>query len=330
MLSGKFKVSVVICTYNNSSVLDRTLDRLARQYCRDRSWEVLVVDNNCTDDTQLVVERHKNAKRIGQLSVVRERQQGLTPARQRGVRETAGEWLALVDDDCLLDESWLANAIAFADAHPRCGAFGGVVRPYWENGAEPLPKAVGWTLACQDHGLEACRIWGLVGAGIVLRRAALDQTGWIETPFLADRIGRRLVSGGDTEISLRISACGWDLWYTPDCVIDHIIPAFRTTPSYLKRLAFGLGISQVLVDALVWERGFASCVGQYVRSALRQTLHAAHAVILDRISGRDRRPSFINLYFALGIWAGIGRLACNRSLVGAISRSSRQVSTSNL
>ncbi len=327
-MSGTCKVSVVVCTYNNASVLDRTLDRLARQDCHDRSWEVLVVDNNCTDDTRVVVERHRNAKQIGRLSVVSEHQQGLTPARRRGVREAAGEWLAFVDDDCLLDESWLTNAIAFADAHPRCGAFGGVVRPCWENGAEPLPDAVGWTLACQDHGFDACRIWGLVGAGIVLRRAALEQTGWIEAPLLADRIGRRLVSGGDTEISLRIAACGWDLWYTPDCVIDHVIPAVRTTPGYLKRLAFGLGISQVLVDALVWERGFASCVAKCARSALSQTLYALPAAIRDWIGGRDRRPSFINLYFAVGNWAGIGRLACNRSLVGAIVRPSRQASTS--
>jgi glycosyltransferase involved in cell wall biosynthesis len=330
MLSENVKVSIVVCTYNNSSVLDRVLERLAHQYCPEGSaWEVLVVDNNCTDETQQVVERHKKANRIRRLRVVSERQQGLTSARQRGVNETAGEWLAFVDDDCLVAESWLANAMRFADGHPRCGALGGLVRPYWESGAEPLPDAVGWALACQDRGRDSCRIWSLVGAGLILRRAALKETGWIQTPFLADRIGQRLVSGGDAEISLRISACGWDLWYTPDCVIDHVIPARRTSPGYLKRLAFGLGISQVLVDALVYKKGWVSCVGRGALSALGRTRHVMEAVFRDRVRGRDRRPSSINLYFALGNWAGIGRLAFNRSLVGAVSRSPRQASTSN-
>jgi hypothetical protein len=218
----------------------------------------------------------------------------------------------------------------FADGHPRCGALGGLVRPYWESGAKPLPSSVGWTIACQDHGANPCRIGSLVGAGLVLRRAALEETGWTQTPFLADRTGRRLVSGGDAEISLRISACGWDLWYTPDCTIDHVIPARRTSAGYLKRLSFGLGISQVFVSALVWERGWATYTRRSVVAALNRTRHAVEAMIRDRIRGRDRRPSSINLYFALGNWAGIGRLAFNRSLVGAVCRSSRQALTSRV
>jgi GT2 family glycosyltransferase len=330
MLSDNTTISIIICTHNNSSVLDRVLDCVARQHCPEGlAWEVLVVDNNCMDETQQVVERHRSTSLLGRLRVVSERRQGLTTARQRGVRETAGEWLAFVDDDCLLAESWLANAMRFANGHPRCGALGGIVKPCWESGADPLPDAVGWTLACQEHGANACKIWSLVGAGLIIRRAALEETGWIQTPLLADRIGQRLVSGGDTEIGIRILACGWELWYTPDCVIDHLIPARRTSPGYQKRLAFGLGISQVLVDALVWEKGLASCVVQCALSACSHTLHATRQMIRDRLRGRDRRPSSINLQFALGNWVGIGRLPFNRSLVGAVSRSPHQPSTSN-
>ncbi|UCI10743.1 glycosyltransferase [Mesorhizobium sp. B1-1-8] len=321
MLREKIKISVVICTYNNSSLLDRTLECLSCQKNPGVPWEVLVVDNNCTDDTLLVANRHKTSNKIERLRIVSEARQGLTPARQRGVNETEGEWLAFVDDDCLLDQSWLINAICFADAHPSCGALGGIVRPKWEGGAEALPDSVGWALACQDHGSTACEIWGLVGAGIVLRRSALEQTGWTKRPLLADRIGNKLVSGGDTEISLRLLACGWEVWYTPQCVIDHIIPARRTSRSYLKRLSFGLGISQVLVDALTFENGFSACLAKSAKSALRQTVRALKDVIRDRMNGSDRRPSLIGLHFALGNWAGIGRLAFRRSLVGAVTRS---------
>jgi glycosyltransferase involved in cell wall biosynthesis len=323
MLRDDITISIIICTHNNSSSLHRVLDGLARQHCPEGlTWEVLVVDNNCVDETQLVVEWYRSVSLQGRLRCVSELQQGLTPARQRGVKETAGQWLAFVDDDCLLAESWLANAMRFAADHPSCGALGGVVRPRWESGSRALPDAVSWTLACQDYGPHPRRTSSLVGAGLIVRRAALEETGWIQTPLLADRIGPRLVSGGDTEIGIRISASGWDLWYTPDCIIDHLIPARRTSPSYLNRLAFGLGVSQVLVDSLVWKKGLGSCVARCALSASVQTLRAIKAVIRDRIRGRDRRPSSINLYFALGNWAGIGRLAVNRSLIGAVSRSS--------
>jgi glycosyltransferase involved in cell wall biosynthesis len=121
MSCDNVKVSILVCTHYNSSVLDRVLDRLAQQYCPEGSaWEVLVVDNNCTDETQQVVERHKNADRIRRLRVVSERRQGRTPARQRGVKETAGEWPAFIDDECLLAECWLVNAM-------RCGALGSLL-----------------------------------------------------------------------------------------------------------------------------------------------------------------------------------------------------------
>ena len=90
------------------------------------TWSVLVVDNNCTDHTQAVVEKYLRANSIS-LNVVSERQQGLTPARLRGVKNTSGEWIAFVDDDCLLAENWVEQAARFATQHPNCAAFGGKI-----------------------------------------------------------------------------------------------------------------------------------------------------------------------------------------------------------
>ena len=61
----------------------------------------------------------------------------------------------------------------------------------------------------------------LVGAGMVVRRAAPAECGWVERPLLADRIDKRLVSGGDVEIAQRIRGAGYPLWFTLSryCVI---------------------------------------------------------------------------------------------------------------
>src|SRR5689334_3328779 len=96
-------IDLIICTYNNSVLLDRTLGAIANLHVRsDVTWKVLVVDNNCTDDTQAVVGEHIRSGKIPHLAIVSEPRQGLTQARRRGVQHTAGDWIAFVDDDCLL------------------------------------------------------------------------------------------------------------------------------------------------------------------------------------------------------------------------------------
>lgn len=133
-------IDLVVCTYDNAALLDRTLAALARQrVSADVRWQVLVVDNNCTDATPEVVERHRRSGAIPLRSVCEPRQ-GLTPARLCGVRNTAGEWIAFVDDDCLLAEDWVEQATRFAAGHPACGAFGGQVILDWETDPPPYVR----------------------------------------------------------------------------------------------------------------------------------------------------------------------------------------------
>ena len=58
-MKRQVSIDVVICTYNNAALLDATLDRIARQRVPEGvDWQVLVVNNNCTDETPLVLEKH--------------------------------------------------------------------------------------------------------------------------------------------------------------------------------------------------------------------------------------------------------------------------------
>src|SRR5262245_28397298 len=131
-MASATSIDLIVCTYDNAALLDRTLAALGRQRVSSGvTWQVLVVDNNCTDRTPEVVAEHSRAGGVP-LRMVREPRQGLTPARLCGVRNTAGEWIAFVDDDCLLAEDWVEEAARFAALHPACGAFGGQVVLEWE------------------------------------------------------------------------------------------------------------------------------------------------------------------------------------------------------
>jgi glycosyltransferase involved in cell wall biosynthesis len=243
-------LDLVICTYDNARLLDGTLASIRAQKDVAPLGEVVVVDNNCTDDTREVVARHVRETAVP-IRVVAEPRQGLTPARLRGVQSTSAPWIAFVDDDCLLADDWVEQAARFAAAHPECGAFGGEVTLEWEVPPAPFVLKHRYAWAGKQHGAVARRRPWLAGIGMVVRREALARSGWIGEQFLDDRIGRRLVSGGDMEISLRLGAAH-ELWYNPACRLRHVIPAHRMTRDYLQRMQLGLGASRHNAEALRW------------------------------------------------------------------------------
>jgi glycosyltransferase involved in cell wall biosynthesis len=280
-------LDVVICTYNNAAMLDGVLSTLACQKPARASWSCLVVDNNCTGDTRNVVRRHMTSGAVPGLRTVREPEQGLTPARLRGVRHSTAQWMAFVDDDCFLRPDWIAQAIAFVETHPGIGAFGGRVVLDWEVEPPRYVRAYGYSFAEQDHGDSPCQVGFLAGAGLVVNRTALAACGWIDNPLLADRTGRKLLSGGDVEIVLRIGGAGYELWYVPECELRHRIPVGRISPPYLRAINRSLGVSQAMADVLIAE---GSLPGWFFRSAFAAAKQIPDFVRLTLGALRGSRP----------------------------------------
>lgn len=319
-------LDLIVCTYDNAALLERTLAAIAAQEAPDDvAWRVTVVDNNCTDDTPGVVARHAAAFPVP-LERIAEGRQGLHHARARGVRHTDGDWIAFVDDDCLLAPDWVAAAARFARERPDCGGFGGaVVLDFFEAPAPAYARNRPWAYAGKGHGDQPHRRATLAGIGMVLRRDALLETGWLENPLLEDRTGSVLVSGGDVEMSLRVGA-RHPLWHNPACRVRHLIPARRLTRPYVRRIARGLGASRHHALALQW-RGTAARWRLYsalygVGMGLAALGEAAREV------ARDGRGADIPAAFApaRGWVAAMGDLARmaperRRALLGAVSAS---------
>jgi len=318
------ELDIVICTHNNAALLDRTLQALATQRTSgDTKWRVLVVDNRCTDDTAEVVERHVLAGGIPNLRRLEEAQLGLTPARVRGVRETSAPWIAYVDDDCLLHPDWVEEAAGFLRDHPGCGALGGQVVLDWEEEPPGFFHDFEWAYAAQYGGETAREVGCLAGAGMIVSRRALEKSGWLKKQWMSDRVGKKLVSGGDVEMALRVRGAGFPLWYHPGCKLRHVIPARRISPDYLNAMNAGLGVSQTFADAMTWPRGFASWRSNAFKEATRgvgELMLPAAKALLGR---RSKRGVLASFYFARGRWAGIFalmRFEGRRQLLGCAKR----------
>lgn len=303
------ELDIVICTYDNPVLLDLALTALADQKGAGDGWNVTVVDNNSDVETRDVVSRHALQGRIPGLRRIEESTQGLTPARLRGVRSTSARWIAFVDDDCVLDERWVERALAFASAHSDCGGFGGRVTPEFASHSSSIPRRYGWVFAEQAAGDEPVTVGCLVGAGMVLNRTSLEKSGWTDRPFFADRVGQRLVSGGDVEMALRVAATGRPLWYEPRCSLRHLIPKHRTEPRYLARMACGIGVSFSLAQALIAPQAPRPWLSEGARDLMRSTLRL-RALARKLFEGSDGRlDALLSSSYELGRWLGFVRVA---------------------
>ncbi len=236
-------ITVAICTWNRAALLDQTLTRLRDlRIPPGLSWELLVVENNCTDSTADVLARHAT---LLPLRTLHEPHQGHSHARNRAVAEARGELLLWTDDDVLAHPDWLAEHAKAAQHFPAALFFGGPVRPWFE---KPPPRWIERSLA----KLGYC--WALIDHGPEVRPLRRDEYGYgANLAFRTDvlrrfpfdpaygRVGKQLSSGDETRVIDLIRAQGGTgVWVGP-AAVDHFLPADRMNPRYVAEITYWAG-----------------------------------------------------------------------------------------
>ncbi len=241
------KITVIVCTYNRCRSLAITLESVARSVLPDLvEWDILVVDNNSTDETREVVEEwsRRYPRRVRYMF---EAQQGISHARNAGIREAWGEILAFIDDDETAEANWLQNLTANLHTGEWIGA-GGPVMPVWVHQrpswlAVDSPFTLGplsaWTADLQREQLTLPP----VGANMAFRREAFERFGDFRTDL--GRVGELLLHGEDTEFGRRLMAAGQKLRYEPSAVTHHPAEGGRLHKEYFLRWWFNKGRSDV-------------------------------------------------------------------------------------
>ncbi len=242
-------LTVAIPTYNGAKRLPVLLDRLCQQINQDGiGWEILVVDNNSTDNTAEVIQQYQaDWSYPFALRYTFEPKQGAAFARIRAVKEANAELVGFLDDDNLPTANWLTAAVQFAVAYPQAGAFSGPIHGEYE-----VPPPEGFDkikayLAIRDHGSQPCRfapekLQLPPAASLVVRRQA-----WLDSipaePRLIGRTNTSLLGGEDYEVLLYLYKNNWEIWYNPKMQTYHQIPHQRFERDYLLMLAKGCGLA---------------------------------------------------------------------------------------
>ena len=130
-------ITIIICTYNREKYIRPLLNSIAKNNYPTTDYEIVLVDNNCTDNTRGVCEQFAAEHPEIAFRYVTEPEQGLSAARNKGIKEAKGDIIIYVDDDALVDSDYIRIYAEHFAANPDTMAAGGPIEPLYET-QEPL------------------------------------------------------------------------------------------------------------------------------------------------------------------------------------------------
>lgn len=239
-------LSIVICTYNREEFIGKTLLHLSQQSLSFDKFEVIIVNNNSTDRTEVICQEFIKSHPKMSIHYYLEAQQGHSYARNRGIKEASGEFITYIDDDAFVHPDFGSNIIRFFGEHTDVNAIGGKIIPVYQHGKPrwmshyllPLVSAL-------DMGKQPKVFGGRkfpVGANVSFRKSVFDRYGLFNVKL--GRIGSGLMGGDEKEMIYRMKKNNELIFYVPDVVVEHVIPPKRLEMDYIRGLAEGVGKSE--------------------------------------------------------------------------------------
>lgn len=239
------ELSVVIPTYKQK-YLRKTLDGLTLQ--EDKDFDLIVIENGIkSDETKQLCGHFEDDLRIKYVFF---EQPGANNARNIGVKNSNGQFIGLIDDDCIPDEDWSLKIKEKHREYPNAGVIGGKVslrfldkKPLWLEGIfRNYLAELNWGL--EDTGIENYQY--LVGANFSFKRQTFEEiNGFNERVGLK---GDNLLSNDELDFITSARNKGKEIIYSPEISIKHLIPRERTSIDYLLRKSYFQGRADVILS----------------------------------------------------------------------------------
>lgn len=308
MASTDKDLTIVICTHNRAALLEDTLNSLLRCNPPDlHQVDILVVANNCNDDTPNVVSRLKDGETIVPLNFLEEPEPGKSYALNTAIKNTTSRALYFIDDDHIVEPEFLATACETLDLQPDFEMICGYIMPAWD-GTEPswvhekgkyrVPVRpivefdkgpIGHEITADGHQPG--------GGNLIVRRSLLNRMDHYFDPAMGPN-GRSLEGGEDLDFVRRARKVGGLIWYEPSIRQHHVLEYERMTLSYMMRKAFLRSQDSFMVESPHGPKPYM------IKQILIMLLSA-----LTRINGNQRFYFFVRLAASYGEWQAARRFA---------------------
>ena len=240
-------LSVIICTYNRDKYIYNVLESIALNKFDKKQYEIILINNNCTDNTEKECHRFcENYKEI-EFRYFIEKNQGLSYARNRGIKEAKGDFLVYVDDDATVNVDYLQTYFDLFTKHQDIYAAGGPIIPEYET---QKPK---WMSFFVEQLLTGRLYLGEKlkefpqsafpgGGNAAYRTCVFEKVGLYNVEL--GRKGNSLIGAEEKDIFDKMNSLGMKIFYCPNAILYHIISEQKLTLTYLKRLSLSIGKSE--------------------------------------------------------------------------------------
>ncbi len=309
-------ITIAICTYNGEKRLPGLVAELEGQQS-PLPFEILIVDNNSTDNTPIIIEQLKEETGISLRSVVEENQ-GIPFARNRAIEESLeSDYLYFIDDDEIPYPDWISSACKVFEKFDAkcvggriCCRFKPYRKPIWLN--EELLGFLGEI----DHGQKEFQILNqrhpIWSGNIAYDTSLFKDNRSYRFDHRYNRKGKGIGGGSDGLMFRRFIDDGVRMAYCPGMVIDHYIEAWKLKQSYFYRLHFIAGRKFGQYQTGEYETSFLG-VPNFMMGQAMGHLKTSLLSHITNEGGRVRKT--MNLFYSIGtIYGRILRHIDNKNL----------------
>ena len=282
-------LSIIICSYNRASYISDALTSLYNQSSGLDNFEVIIVDNNSTDNTKEVYTIWRQTNTNGQFTFISETKQGASFARNTGAAIAKGEWVCFMDDDAVATPNYVENILKHIQNKPDAVGFGGRIIPkYIPSEPKWMSYYVSSLVGNFDYAPIACAFENgkyPLESNMIVKKSVYDQIGGFNVN-LPGVVGTLRIGGEGKELFYKILALGHIIYYDPAICVHHVVEVKKLTSEYMYRVASGIGRGEKT-------RTLAISKAAYLIKVLEYFLKLGAAIILGLKYALQFTPSKI-------------------------------------